>query len=357
MFKSKNEGSANYSYLLNICGLLYEEIFNKTMSSHSNPIRENTQLIEDLLKNSFKHTNFIILNFNLKSFECKILNSGAQLNDYINKNFYDLFPNQIKAKLISNFLKEILSPKDNISLAQNNNNKISNQKTKQYIETFLVIKDNEDAINYLWVLYLKLYLLFNDCIKENIILSGYFVIHKNTVMTIKTKGEKEKICGFGTKPLMKAAYMKKLIYKKFLEMDYMKNKLSKEFFSLNVYDNDFVVYIITENKIKKKRVLLKEGLSKQLTSLRNIKSPRKNNKDLFDINEEQEIKSEITENKNSEEINTNSDNIEENQKIKNLIEDNASQSSAMTKTSLSSFWNVNKSQAKDNQNNFAKKNL
>ena len=50
------------------------------MSSHSNPIRENNQFIEDLLKNSFKQSNFIILNFNLKSFECKILNTGTQLN-------------------------------------------------------------------------------------------------------------------------------------------------------------------------------------------------------------------------------------------------------------------------------------
>ena len=60
-------------------------------------------------------------------------------------------------------------------------------------------------------------------------------------MTIKSKGEKEKICRFGTKHLMNAAYMKKLNYPKFLETDYMKNKLSKEFFSLNIYDNNFVV--------------------------------------------------------------------------------------------------------------------
>ena len=101
--------------------------------------------------------------------------------------------------------------------------------------------------------------------------------------------------------------------------------------------------------------MIKEGLSKKLTSLKNIQSPRKNKNDLFDLNEEQEMKSGLTDNENSEEENSNNDNIENSQKIRNLIEDNASQSSAMTKTSLSSFWNVNKSQAKDNQNNFANK--
>ena len=176
LFMSKMEGTANYSYLLNICSLLYEEIFNKSISSHSIPIRENPQLIEDILKNSVKQSNYIILNFNLRTFECKILSSGIQLIDYINKNFYDLFPNQIKAKLIQDFGNEILSPKEKTSLTQNQSNKIGKQKMKQYIETSLIIKNNEDGMNFLWVLYLKLSLLFNTCIKENVILNGYFII-------------------------------------------------------------------------------------------------------------------------------------------------------------------------------------
>ena len=86
---SKMEGYSNYSYLLNICSLLYEEIFNKSISSHSIPIRENSQLVEDIIKNYVKQDNHIILNFNIKTIECKILNSGFQLIEYINKNFYD----------------------------------------------------------------------------------------------------------------------------------------------------------------------------------------------------------------------------------------------------------------------------
>ena len=118
------EGVSSYSYLLNICSLLYEEIFNKSISSHSIQIRENPQLIEDTLKNFVKQSNHIILNFNLKTMECKILNAGLQLIEYINTNFYDLFPNQIKTKLIQNFSHEILYPKEKapkIQKIQNNN--------------------------------------------------------------------------------------------------------------------------------------------------------------------------------------------------------------------------------------------
>ena len=154
LFKAKTEGSTNYSYLLNICSLLYEEIFNKIISSHSIPIRENTQLIEDTLKNFVKQNNFIILNFNLKTFECKILNSGNELFDNINKNFYDLFPNQIKTELIQNFSRAILYTKEKKHLEQKN--KTLNQKRKQYIETSLIIKNNIETITYFWTLYLKL---------------------------------------------------------------------------------------------------------------------------------------------------------------------------------------------------------
>ena len=353
LFMTKMEGTANYSYLLNICSLLYEEIFNKSISSHSIPIRENPQLIEDILKNFVKQSNYIILNFNMKTFECKILSSGMQLIEYINKNFYDLFPNQIKAKLIQNFTNEILYPKEKGPSIQVSRN--TKQKLKQAIETSLIIKNNEDNMNYFWVLYLKLFLLFNNIIRENIILNGYFIIHKNTLMTIKSKEEKEKICGFGTKEIMNAAYQKKLSYLKFLESDYMKNKLCKESFSLNLNDNEFLVYNITENKIKKKKNVVKEGLNKQFTTFKEIKLARKSTKKELMHGDENGIKSALTESANPEEDNTNNDNIDNSQKVKNLIEDNASQSSAMTKSSLSSFWNINKPQGRDNQNNFTSK--
>ena len=355
LFVSKMEGYSNYSYLLNICSLLYEEIFNKSISSHSIPIRENPQLVEDIIKNFVKQNNYIILNFNLKTFECKILNAGIQLIDYINKNFYDLFPNQIKAKLIKDFSNEILYPKEK-ALPLIQNSKSSKQKLKQFIETSLVIKNCEDNMNFLWVINIKLSLLFNNCIKENIILNGYFIIYKNTLMTIKGKEENEKIVGFGTKEIMNSAYQKKLNYNKFLTTDYMKNKICKEFLTLDINPNKFIVYTIAENKIKKKKIIVKEGFSKQHTNFKDIRLTRKNTKrELFHFNEDNLMKSALSDSANHEEDNSNNDNIDNSQKVRNIIEDNASQSSAMTKSSLSSFWNRNKPQARENQNNFTSK--
>ena len=352
LFKAKREETSNFSYLVNICSLLYEEIFNKINSGNSIPIRENPQLIEDLLKNFVKQNNFIVLNFNLKTLECKILNSGNQLIDYINKNFYDLFPNQIKVKLIEDFINEILNPKEKANWEQNQNNKTSNKKTKQYIEISLVIKYNEDSINYLWVIYLKLSLLFNNGIKENIILSGYFFINKNTIMTIKREGEKEKIWGFGTKDIMNAAYQKNLNYLKFLETDFMKNKLTKESFSIDFNKNRFLIYNIMEHKVKKKKVIIKDGLNKQYTNFKDIKLSRKNTKKVpFNPIEEYNMKYELTDSENIDEENSKNENNANIKKIRNFIEDNASQSSALTKSSLSSFWNINKSQARDRRNN------
>ena len=353
LFMIKTEGFSSYSYLLNICSLLYEEIFNKSISSHAIPIRENPQLIEDILKNFSKQSNLIILNFNLKTMECKILNSGLELIDYINKNFYDLFPNQLKSKLIQDFSNEILYPKD--KLQKIITNKSSKQKLKQYFEIPLIIKHNEESINYFWILYLKLSLLFNNCIQENIILNGYFILHKNTLMTIKSNEDKEKIIGFGKKEIMNAAYQKKLNYQKFLESDYMKNKASKEIFSILLNDNEFFMYNITENKIKRKNNLIREGLNKQLTNFNKealfIRKPTK--KEISNFKEDKSIQRDLTENSNPDE--ENSYNADNSIKVKNIIEDNASQSSALTKSSLSSFWNINKPQARDNSNNFTSK--
>ena len=121
-----------------------------------------------------------------------------QLINYINKNFYDLFPNQFKVKLIQNFCEAILNPKEK-NLLIHTYNKNSKQKLKQYIEISLVIKNNEDNVNYFWILYLKLSLLFNCYIRENILLNGYFIIYKNSLMTLKDKDNKVKILGFGSK--------------------------------------------------------------------------------------------------------------------------------------------------------------
>ena len=144
-----------------------------------------------MLKNFGKQNNNIFLNLNIKTIECKILFSGLQLINYINKSLYDLFPNQLKEKLINNFSNKILYLKQKKSSNKNYKNiKNTNKKSR---EISLIIQQTENNINYLRILHLKLNLLFNYCIKENIILIGYFIIQNKTIMTIKGKEQEEKI--------------------------------------------------------------------------------------------------------------------------------------------------------------------
>ena len=114
-----------------MCSILYEEIFNKSISSYSIPIRENSQLYEDILKSYIKNNNHIILDFNLKTIECKILSAGKELNYHINNNFYDLFPNQIKEILINNFCSSVLNSKEKRKLVTKINI-IESKALKQY---------------------------------------------------------------------------------------------------------------------------------------------------------------------------------------------------------------------------------
>ena len=350
LFIKKIEGNINYSYTSNICSLLYEEIFNRSISSNSISIRENPQLIDDMTKNFEKQNNNVILNFNLKTIECKIIYSGLQLIDYNNKSLYDLFPNQLKEKLIKNFSKEILYSKQKKLL--NQNEKYSKNKIKKTKELSLIIQNTENNTSYLRILYLKLNLLFNYCIKEDILLTGYFLIHKNTIMTIKNQDKKERIIGFGSKELMNIVYQKKLNYQRFLESDYMKNKKFYQAVKINLNDNDFYMYIINENKEENKKKKRRSCLSKQKTKQESNYKKGKTKKSILLETFTENI---LNENSNQEEEITENENNEKNQNVKNLIEDNFSQSSALTKSSLSSFWNINKIQTKDIQNNFTSK--
>ena len=353
---SKNEGITNCSYLINICSLLYEEIFNKTLSSYAIPIRENAQLHEDILKQFFRQNNNITLDFNLKTLECKVINAGKDLFYYINSNFYDLFPNQIKEILIQNFSDIILNSKEN-KKQKNTNKNYSKQNKKVYIEPTLLIKINIDNIKYYRTLTLKLALLLNDYMDKNILLNGYFHIKENILVTINNKGNKEKIFGFCNKDIMDTIFKYKLNFNAFKESDFMKNKTLKYSYSITMNNIDFYIYNIIDNK-KRKKKLEKKDIIKKYTSVNDNYTLNNNltiNDNFNDKLASNIIGSEVNyeENKNEDSSNSNSSNNIHN--LNNLLEETASQSSAITKTSGNSFWNLNKTISRDDQNYFSSK--
>ena len=338
-----------------MCSLLYEEIFNKTLSSYSIPIRENSQLHEDIIKQFFKQNNNISLDFNLKTLECKIVNAGKELFYYANTNFYDLFPIQIKEVLIQNFTEILLNTKEN------NNSKYVNKNSKQnkkvYIEPILLIKISNNNIRFYRSLSLKLALLLNDFMDKNILLSGFFHINEHILVTINNKGKKEKIFGFGNKEIMETAFKCKLHFNSFKESEYLKNKIIAHHFSISINNAIIYIYSISEIKKKKKKLDRKE-ITKKITSSKdnyilNIESNRADKNDKFasnfagsEVNVEEQIVEENSKTNSSE---------NEKRNINNLLEETASQSSAATKVSGSSFWNINKAMSRDDQNNFSSK--
>ena len=355
LYGSKNEGITNYNYSINICSLLYEEIFNKTLSGYSIPIRENAQLHEDIIKNFAKESNNITLKFNLKTLECKIINAGKELFYYMNNNFYDLFPNQIKEILIQNFCDLILKAEHKQVKQVNKNSK---QNNKQYIEPVLLVQIPIDNIKYYRILNLKLILLLNDFMSENILLSGSYYINQNILVT-SNKGNKEKICGFGNKEIMSTIFNNKLNYNRFLESDFMRNKIIYIIYSISINNINFNVHNIINRKKKKKTE--RKGISKKSTTLKenatNINNDTniETNLNLNDTNANQEENENNPENSNNEEDNSNDKSSNDTKKINDILEETASQSSQVTKSSASSFFNLNKTAARDDQNKFSSK--
>ena len=354
LYGTKNEGVSNYNYSINICSLLYEEIFNKTLSGYSVPIRENSQLHEDIIKNFAKESNNITLQFNLKTLECKIINAGKDLFNYINNNFYDLFPNQIKEILIQNFCDLILKAEHKQA---KNLNKSSKKKNRQYIEPVLLVQIPIDNIKYYRILKLNVILLLNDFMTENILLSGSYYINQNVLVT-NNKGNKEKICGFGNKEIMSTIFNNKLNYNRFLESDFMRNKIIYVIYSITINNINFNVHNIMENRKKKKKTERK-GISKKTSTFKDTNNNIVNSNIDTNLNDTNALNTEENENNiensNNDESNSNENSSNYMKNINDILEENASQSSQVTKSSANSFFNLNKMVARDDQNKFSSK--
>jgi len=171
-------------------------------------------------------------------------------------------------------------------------------------------------------------------------------------MTIKNHEKKEKIIGFGSKEIMNVVYRKKLNYQRFLDSDYMKNKQIYQVINISLNSNEYIIYLINPIRKKQNKKNTKSCLSKQSTILQDAKFNKGKKKSVVEETITENMLSE-SEKKEEEIIDNENNNV---QNIINFIEDNQSQSSALTRSSLSSYWNVNKTQVKDIQNSFSSKN-
>ena len=179
---------------------------------------------------------------------------------------------------------------------------------------------------------------------ENILLYGSFYIYENIVVTVNSYS-RERIIGFGNKEIMNAVYLSKLNFHKFRESSYMKNKIIQNSYSFSSNNNTFNIYSIFENEKRKKRA----NAIEQSQSRERYKSARDDEKLTINTSVEDESE-EDSENINDDNT-TNNNNIK---KVNYFFEETMSQASTITSNSSTSFWNLNKTNLK-NENHFSSK--
>ena len=188
LLNNKNQISNYSKNLILSCSIVYEEIFNTTISNSHIPIRDNTQPLEEIYNLSNKNNNTITLEVNLLDYNCIIIRAGKGLSSHINQRFYDLFPNVFMKYQIELFLKSIFNGfkdnKEKYKENENKNNKNKSERKKNIIELNLIINDKMINKIYLKLLTLKLTPFFNNNNNHFIIFNGTYTLNKNIIISV-----------------------------------------------------------------------------------------------------------------------------------------------------------------------------
>ena len=194
----------NCNNLITICSLLYEELYNESLSNSGIYIRDSPNIIEDLINNNLKYKNHITLEINIQNFNVKIIRAGGDMHIYENNNLFDLFPAIFKNGYIIEFKNILLHSNDNSQNKLNNNKVIKgNEKEKNFINFNFIIEEKEDNIIFYRNLKLKLNLILLNNINIIFYLNGIYIKHDDIIVTEYIKG-KEILFHFGNKEQIQA---------------------------------------------------------------------------------------------------------------------------------------------------------
>ena len=206
-FNGMSEGLSNCNNLLSICSLFYEELFNEIISNSGVSIKDNPNLLEDLVNNNNKYSKHITLEINILTFEVKIIRAGGEINKYENKNFFDFF-----LKLVKNYqifeMKKVLLKSNHTSDTNSKKNKKKEKKftkiakKKQNIIFNFLIEERENNDILCKLLKLKMNLILLTHIDNKIYLNGIYNLNKDIIITEEKKNE-EILLYFGNKKQIK----------------------------------------------------------------------------------------------------------------------------------------------------------
>ena len=223
------EGLPNWNNLLSICSLFYEELFNETISNSGISIRDNPNLLEDLINNNYKYSKHITFEINFLSFNVKIIRAGGEINKYENKNFFDLFLGICKNNQIFEMKKILLNSNNSTEKSKKKRKKEQKflkgiEKEKQNINFNFLIEEKENNEIFCRLLKLKLSLLLLTHINTKIYLNGIYALNNDIIISEETKKE-EILLFFGNKKQIKI--YKEKIYNNNNKIVIKKNKNEK----------------------------------------------------------------------------------------------------------------------------------
>ena len=278
LFDKKHINIENDSfYLLSICVIFYEELFDEIISNNPIYIKDNIYQYEEVINYFYFKNNYITLLLDIINFDIKIIRIGKDLNEYLNSSLYNLFPENLEQIQKEHF--------KNLFLFGKKQNKILDYFDYNLPKIKLIIINKYNDTIYYRLLILKINFLYKEKISEHIVLNGEYKIENNIIITSEKNNQNKSILiGFGNKNFYNPSKgrKKKVTLKVFLSKNNLNEKSLKLLFSIKHKDGIYNIYKYQE-KIENK---LKEDLKQNKLEKSNIeqslidKSKKNENSDL-----------------------------------------------------------------------------
>ena len=190
LYYNKNEGLINFFKYISICSMIYEEIFNVTLSNGGISLKENQVFLDDISNKNSTNLNQIIIELNLLNFEEKIIYILGELSKYNGKSLCQLFPNVFKTHQLTIMKNKIMNAKylscinkDKDFFKNDLNNRGKSIEEKYICLEFLVYDEVNHKKNFVMIS-LRLNLIYPLDITKKILLTGFYSIDKNIVITL-----------------------------------------------------------------------------------------------------------------------------------------------------------------------------
>ena len=198
LYYNKNEGIVNFCRHISISTMIYEEIFNVTLSNGGLSLKENPVFLDDINKNQKLQLNQIIIQLDLLTFENKIIYIIGEFSKYRNKALCQLFPNIFRSKQLLIIKDKIMNQKNYKKINNGNKQKeflkLNNNKDpdQQYIDFQCIIYDSIENKKKFRLINLRLNLIYPLKITKKILLYGIYSIEKNVIITLDKSTEEKK---------------------------------------------------------------------------------------------------------------------------------------------------------------------